>query len=328
MSEVRLSEIMKSSGLLEADNASDWKKQIQALRTREDKEALAYLRAKFPSVEEKVFYTSYTGEVSKRITDVASVHEAAKIERLCAACKGKCQLLDRNGKPVVSIEKNSRGVNYLSVGWTCGITCRYDPLSGEFGQMFMHSGLSRSQLRQTFDSYERCSVEATVAKSEAMMAANEGTSLILGGRPGTGKTHLASAIAIYAMRHGRQAVFRLTNKMLDQLREANVRDWDTYSSLMGTFEEVPCLVLDDFGKERLTRAVADYLYRIIDCRYRNDLQTIITTNAKNIEELESREDEEYRQYITPMVSRILERGSWVTISNSEDYRLKREVKTR
>ena len=184
-----------------------------------------------------------------------------------------------------------------------------------------------SQLRQTFSNYNDYCRDMTAAITAAMTAAKKQACLILGGRAGTGKTHLAVAIAIYAMKQGRQAVFRLVSELLDELRGANVDDGDKYLSLMHSLKEVPCLILDDLSKERTTKAASDYLYQIIDYRYRRELQTIITTNAQSIEELESWEDS---RYITPIVSRIIERGAWITIANAGNYRLvskEREVKS-
>lgn len=297
------------------------------LKAGYDAEALEYLRAKFPGVEDKVFFTDYRGTIHEHVTNALSVCKAAGIERACNKCKGTCLLSDRSEKPVISILESTKGFKYLSVFWTCGITCKYDPLSGEFGQMFRRSGLMRSQLNQAFTNYECYCEEITTAKTMAMNAALKKACLILGGRAGTGKTHLAVAIAIYAMKQGRQAIFRLVSELLDELRSANVNDGDKYLFLMNSLKEVPCLILDDLSKERTTKAALDYLYQIIDYRYRRELQTIITTNAQSIEELESWEDS---RYITPIVSRIIERGAWITIANAENYRLvskEREVKS-
>lgn len=319
-----VSDIAKSSKLAALWQSPEWKSQLEARQSLEDEEALAYLRGKFPGVDDETFFTNYWGNVSNHVIDAPKVCKAAFIERTCSQCKGECTLHDRNGKPVACVEESPAGFKYLEIRWTCGITCRFDPLSGSFGQMFRASGLMTSQLRQTFESYECREKELREAMKAAITAAQKQTSLILGGRAGTGKTHLATAIAIYAMKRGKQAIFRLVNELLDELREANVEDSDKYSSLMRLLKEVPCLVLDDFSKERMTKAGSDYLYQIIDYRYRRELQTVITTNARTIRELESRE--EYAQYITPMVSRVMERGEWVTISNAEDYRVKRSVK--
>ena len=43
------------------------------------------------------------------------------------------------------------------------------------------------------------------------------------------------------------------------------------------YKGVQCLVLDDLGKQRNTEAAWDYLYQIINYRYENKLQTIVTT---------------------------------------------------
>lgn len=299
----------------------------EARKAQKDEEALTYLRSKFPGVPDEAFFMDYRGVVSPHVVNIEAVRKAVTIERTCSQCSGKCTLSDRNGEPVVIIEESSAGFKYLEVRWTCGMHCRYDPLSGEFGRMYRASGLISSQLRQTFEAYEiGKSQELKDAMQAALKSAQKQASLILGGRAGTGKTHLAVAMAIYAMKHGRQAIFRLVSEMLDEVREANVSDSERYAVLMRRLKEVPCLVLDDLNKERVTRASSDYLYQIIDYRYRHELQTIITTNARTIGELESRETSQNVQYITPMVSRVLERGAWVTISGAGDYRVKRGIK--
>ena len=298
--------------------SAEMKSQLEARKARDDEEALAYLREKFPGVDESAFYTDYHGDISNHVSDAQSVIKAAMTERTCARCEGKCA-----GKPVVSIEESPGGFKYLEVRWTCGISCRYDPMSGEFGRMYRASGLIGSQLRQTFDTYDTGTCkELMTAMKAAITAARNSTGLVLSGKRGTGKTHLATAVAIYAMKHGRQAYFRLVNELLNEIRRAVAENGDYFSVIQG-FKEIPCLVLDDFGKERTTDFGLDALYEIVDYRYRHELQTIITTNALTIEELAGWGKEEYT---TPIVSRVLERGSWVTITKADDYRVKRGVR--
>lgn len=121
------------------------------------------------------------------------------------------------------------------------------------------------------------------------------------------------------MKHGRSAKFRLVNELLNEIRRVVAENGD-YFSVIQRFKEIPCLVLDDLGKERTTDFSLDAMYDIVDYRYRHELQTIITTNAKTIEELASWGNSEYT---TPMVSRVLERGTWITITKADDYRVKR-----
>ena len=303
--------------------SAEMKSCLEARKAREDEEALTYLRRKFPGVDEEAFFTDYRGNVGNHVPEAGAVIKASKIERVCSQCDGKCTLPDRKGKPVANIEESPAGFKYLEIRWTCGMSCRYDPMSGEFGRMYRASGLTPSQLRQTFESYETGSADTMNARTSAMLSAMNSTGLVLSGKRGTGKTHLATAIAIYAMKHGRGAIFRLVNELLNEIRRAVAEKGDYFSVIQG-FKEIPCLVLDDLGKERTTDFGLDALYEIVDYRYRHELQTIITTNAMTIEELASWGKEEY---MTPIVSRVLERGAWVTISNADDYRVKRGVKS-
>ena len=122
-----------------------------------------------------------------------------------------------------------------------------------------------------------------VAQKKVLEVARNGSNLILAGKWGMGKTHLAITITLNVMKSGRQAIFRAANEMANELREANITG--EYYELMRPFSEVPCLVIDDLGKDRGTDAWCDYLYQIIDYCYTHDLQTIITTNTMTLEEL-------------------------------------------
>ena len=164
--------------------------------------------------------------------------------------------------------------------------------------------------------------EIVSAKAKAILAAKNHSSLILAGKAGTGKTHLATAIAIDVMRGGKQAIFRSVPELLDEMREAARLRVDFFS-IRQKFQEVPCLVLDDWGKEKTTQAGMDYLYQIIDYRYKHGLQTIVTTNAVNMGVLMN---EWNADKIEPLVSRILENGEWVTIRNAKNHRLTKHPK--
>lgn len=290
---------------------------------RQRLKALSYLRSKYPEAEERTFFTKYTGQMQEEVIQLFGVVQAAELEEICESCDGiKCMVPEdvkrRNSRPVVVVSESAKGYSYLEVRWVTGLKCKYEPYQGEKGQMYKKSGIS---MKMTFETYE-CETEQCErrkVKLEALRAAEAGTNLILAGQPGTGKTHLATAIALRVMEHGQQALFRLVSAMLDEIQRA-IRDSGDYDGLMRRFKTVPCLVLDDLGHENLTAARASYLHQIMDYRYVHRLQTIITTNAKSIEELCDWDKEEY---IKPIVSRVLERGKWVLMENTEDYRQKR-----
>lgn len=290
--------------------------------------AVSYLKAKFPDADEKAFYTDYTGQTYEDVIQFWAVAQAAEIDEICTNCKDNiCTIPEvlkaKDSRPVISIAKSPKGFSFLEVRWTCGFTCKFQPLSGEFGRMFRKSGIRTSCLSMTFKNYQctKSTPETNYAKQEAMSASKERRCLILAGKPGTGKTHLAVAIALRAMEQGQQAILRLVSAMLDEIQSA-INSKGDYDGLMRQFKTVPCLVLDDLGHENMTAARASYLHQIIDYRYNENLQTIVTTNARTPDELSSWSKAEY---ITPIISRLIERGLWVTITNAENFRARRGV---
>ncbi len=285
--------------------------------------ALSYLKTKYPGAEERAFFTDYTRRMYDEVIHVHTVAQAAELEEICVSCEGdQCRLPEyvkrQKSRPVVELSQSPRGYSYLEVWWLREISCKYEQESIEFADKYKKNGLNVRDEQMTFKTYESVG-ETRSVKLEAMKALETGTNLILAGNPEAGKTHLATAIAIYVMEQGQQALFLLVSAMLDEIQSA-IRNNGDYDGLMRCFKTVPCLVLDDLGHENLTTARASYLHQIMDYRYVHKLQTIITTNAKSIEELCDWDKEEY---IRPIVSRVLERGKWVQIENTEDYRQKR-----
>ena len=114
----------------------------------------------------------------------------------------------------------------------------------------------------------------------------EGWLLFTGAR-GSGKTHLAVAIAGESLQQGGQVFFAFVPTLLDHLRT-------TYSpgSAVGfdeLFEQVlnvHLLILDDLGSENSTPWAEEKLYQIVVHRHEARLPTVITTASK-VEELEA-----------------------------------------
>ena len=53
---------------------------------------------------------------------------------------------------------------------------------------------------------------------------------------------------------------------------------NTTTEMMELAREIPCLILDDFGAERITEWVGEQLFCLLNHRYNGGLQTIITSN--------------------------------------------------
>ena len=107
--------------------------------------------------------------------------------------------------------------------------------------------------------------------------------LVLVGPCGTGKTHLAAAVANDALAQGNMSVmFAVVPDLLDHLRATfdptRGIDYDArFNSIRNTF----LLVLDDLGTENATPWAREKLYQIINHRYNERLPTVITSNQRD-----------------------------------------------
>ena len=102
--------------------------------------------------------------------------------------------------------------------------------------------------------------------------------LLLQGGYGCGKTHLAAAIANFAVNTGVPTLFITVPDLLDTLRFAFD---DPESSFEERFEQIrtaPLLVMDDFGTHNATQWAQEKLFQIINHRYINKLPLVVTTN--------------------------------------------------
>ena len=90
--------------------------------------------------------------------------------------------------------------------------------------------------------------------------------LLYTGRYGTGKTHLAAAIANRALEKGTDLIFQPVPDLLDQLRMSYGNVSETYEDRFEKYRTVSLLVLDDLGAQSPTAWAEEKLYQIINYR--------------------------------------------------------------
>ena len=105
----------------------------------------------------------------------------------------------------------------------------------------------------------------------------EGDCALLIGPPGTGKGHVAKAVAYAAVRQGLRVAFGEADEVLDQL--ATTTGSERRTAAMKPFIEADLLVLDDlFLTRQLPIQSADILQALLHQRYKLRRSTMITSN--------------------------------------------------
>jgi DNA replication protein DnaC len=105
--------------------------------------------------------------------------------------------------------------------------------------------------------------------------------LVLMGGYGTGKTHLAAAIANHVVQdHRMQVYFAVAPDLLHHLRAAFAPNSSTtYDDRFEQIRSVYLLVVDDLGAEQSTPWAVEKLYQIFNHRYNLRLPTVVTSNS-------------------------------------------------
>ena len=159
------------------------------------------------------------------------------------------------------------------------------------------SGLGRRFTSRTFDTFEATSDETARAlkfakgyaerfsdmKSDPKLRERNG--LFITGEFGTGKTHLAAAIANALLSKGEPVVFATMIDLLQKLKDSFEKGGE--GDLLRVYVAADLLIIDDLGKEQPTEWATTKIYQIINARYEDFKPTIITSNY-SLDELVNR----------------------------------------
>jgi DNA replication protein DnaC len=143
----------------------------------------------------------------------------------------------------------------------------------------------------------------------------EKKNIIFMGNPGVGKTHLANAIGLEALKKGYKVLFVHSNDMVSKLSSS--KGDGSYFNVLKDYLNVDLLIIDEVGFKKIELKHVDEFFEIIRRRYENK-SVIITTN---------RPFEEWGNIFGDVVlaSAIIDRlvhHAYIFRINGESYRIK------
>lgn len=137
----------------------------------------------------------------------------------------------------------------------------------------------------------------------------EGRNLVLSGKPGRGKTHIAVALAYRAIQNGFDARFVTASGLIDDLHAAAIAG--NLREKTAEYVAPHVLVVDEVGYLQCAADAANVLYGVVDQRCLKRKPLVFTTNKPLKRWGEVLHDHELAE---ALLDRVLERGQHIRLA--------------
>ena len=241
-------------------------------------------------------------------------------EQDCKICTDVSQCQHSMAR-LVPYQAQVNGFTVVKIGAECCQQVKEVRESKSKVDMLEASLIPRHRRRNSFANFETAGMsrDLQAAKGLAMDCLESGRGLLIGGKVGCGKTHLALAVALGGIDRGKSALFYSLPELLDSIRKDTLNG---STDLLDKCRTVDILVIDDAGTQRYKDFGDETIFKIVDSRYNDKLQTIVTTNAVGMTQFKEMMQGERAERIC---SRLQEMTEQIWLPNEGDYRkVKRE----
>ena len=140
----------------------------------------------------------------------------------------------------------------------------------------MNSARQRVQrLHETAAAYARGLIRETIAHLGTLDFVTARDNVVFLGPPGTGKTHLATGIAIRACQAGHRVLFATASQWVDRLAEAHTSG--RLQAELTRLTRYPLLIIDEVGYIPFEPEAANLFFQLVSSRYER-ASLIVTSN--------------------------------------------------
>ena len=153
--------------------------------------------------------------------------------------------------------------------------------ANSFGKRLIKSKINTIKCIDEFDfNYQPKLNKKLILDLASCRFINENTNIVLMGKPGVGKTHLANALGLEALKQGYNVLFLHINDLIEKLNAAKADG--SYRQLMNLLTATDLLILDELGFKKIPAEFIDGVFEVIRKRYESG--SIIITSNRNFED--------------------------------------------
>ena len=176
---------------------------------------------------------------------------------------------------------------------------KQEAIQARIGRLIHDSGMRGRFQNRTFDRWEvtqenrrafgtckryadafRMMQPTKDAAGRAQPPEKEKNGLFLIGGYGTGKTHLAAAIANQLLQGGTPVICMTMIDLLARIKETyDKAGGASEAQVLRLYADVPLLIIDDLGSEQPTEWGSTMIFAIINARYEAYMPTVVTSNC-------------------------------------------------
>ncbi|MFW2487997.1 ATP-binding protein [Clostridium chromiireducens] len=151
-------------------------------------------------------------------------------------------------------------------------------------RLWNNSGINIDNFNKNFSNFEEWSMKSKEMKAKATdyyksfneIRGERRNSILLCGNPGSGKTHIALALANNFLKKNIKVIYMSYRDVITSLKQ-NMLDEEFYKKTLGRYQTCEILLLDDLYKGKVNETDVNIMFELVNYRYLNHLPIIVST---------------------------------------------------